>query len=1046
MNVSIKNKSHYSCGLAVGTSKQYLEAAKEKNITHFAITDFCTLGGALDFYNQKKKTDIKIAIGVEFKIDYGGALDSFPISLICKNQEGYINLCKLVTLANKNNKILNIHDIYEHYEGLVCISQDIQHKESLSKIFNDNLYFEIIPYEDRRKHNLDIISQVDHTKVVLSSDAHMPNVEDKVLQDIMIQNSTFGSKDNTFPFAKYMMGTKELLTTAISNLPSEFQQYLISGIKNAKNIIEECSQLELNFKDQIVNYPHLLHRLNKDNCDKETLLRRIIKENNRWDQENKEYKERLEYEIDSITNNSRVNLIDYFLVLEDLCEYCSANDIPVGPGRGSGPASLVLYGLKVTHLDPIRHGLLFERFISKGRIEAGTLPDVDLDFANQDVVREYLINLYGEDRVKPIGTYQTLATRGAIKDAFRTLYPDVDFVQSNRITFLVDNDLRQEGDTESDFFQRQLTDNEPFQIAMEDYPRVSEAVSSLVGYNRQPGVHPCGLAITQDPIDEFVPTRFTKDNQVLEYQADYCEQSGIIKYDILGLKTLKFFQKCLKLISEKFKDEDLKGLDYPKTIYDILLDDIMTYEAFERGDTESVFQFNSNVAKAILTKIKVNSLDDLSMVTSVGRPGPMKNGQHFNFMKRKNKEVPSTPPHPALEELLKDTFGIMIYQESVMKCAQLMGGYSLAETDNIRKAMGKKKIEILLPYKEGFIKHCQEKYPDTKQMMPKKKDEQEAVSKAEYIWHLMETFSGYGFNKSHSMCYALIGYYCQYLKVHYPLEWWSACLEHAGGPEHTKAFYAAFKNRILLPSINMSTDKYQIEYEKKYTQDENGDEVEGFIIMPFDSVKNVGEKASHAIQESAPYSSFEDFFKRVNKRACNKRVVCNLIFAGAFDSFETDKEKLLSEYYILRKEKKIPKEHQNITRDFELDMKHQVMDFLTLDYIEMYPHLFGHCLYPSQIKDVAQGDPVVIVGKIIKISKRKKHDGDPYLVIQISNCDENYDVVAWTEEVKFYKDSLQEKEVVRIDGIVNHKFKANQISINKVHLLKECIKFGGINI
>lgn len=1050
---SIRNKSHYSCGLSVGTSKQYIESAKEKGLTSIAITDSCTLGGALDFYNQGKKLDFKVAIGVEFKIDYGEAVDTLPIALICYNQIGYTNLCRLTTLANANNKILNLQEIYDFNDGLYCITPELKHKKHLVPIFNDKLFFELVPYMVHWPYNLDIIKNIPESQIVVSSDSYMPNQDEKILQDIMYQNSTFGKKENLFDHAKYMMGIQDLLQNFVTGHKTIPQKFLIAGIKNAAKIVDECSQLKLKFNDQIVNYPHRLHPLNPDGCDKNTLLRRIIYDNARWDFEDTKYKERLEYEIDAITNNSRVNLIDYFLVLEDLCRYCKNNDIPVGPGRGSGAGSLVLYGLGVTHLDPIHYGLLFERFISKGRIEAGTLPDVDLDFADQDVVRKYLTDLYGEDRVMPIGTYQKLATRGAMKDAFKILYPEIDFQIVNSITATIDDDLRQEGDSEVDFFHKQFTDNPAFNKQMEPYPEIRNATAKLVGFNRQPGIHPCGLAITQDPIKDFMPIRITKDREILEYQADDCEASGIIKFDILGLKTLKYFQTCLRNIDREYQKDIHNGFNYPKTIYDIPLEDQRTYDAFSLGDTESVFQFNSNVAKAILTNIKIESLDDLSMVTSVGRPGPMKNNQHNDFIKRKNGDRPPTPPHKALKELLEETFGVMIYQESVMKTAQLMGGYSLAETDNIRKAMGKKKIEILLKYKEGFLKYCQEKFPDTKNIHYDDKGEKDDVTIAEYIWNLMETFSGYGFNKSHSMSYTLIGYYCQYLKVHYPLEWWAGCLTHAD-KDQTKRFYSAYKKRILLPAVLHSTDKYEIIYEKDCVTDENGDDVEGWIVMPFESIKAVGGVAAKSIQNNTPYKDFEDFFNTAKSdkgRRVNKSVVCNLIFAGVFDCWESDKEKLLAQYYALRKDKKIPPEHLNLTHDYEMEMKYDVMDFLTLDYIDAYNDILSPCVYPEQVREMEGNVSVKIVGKITNLKKRKikngQNKGQEFYVMDLANNDDTYDVIVWPEQVSLFKHNLEEKKVVVIDGTTKTDWNdKSQVTAKSLHTIKEIRKFGGLSI
>ena len=1042
---SLRNKSHYSCGTAVGTSKQYIQGAKEKGLTSFALTDHCTLGGALNFYKEGKKQNFPIAIGVEFNINYGAGIGTDPIALICFNHEGYTNLCRLITIANSNNKVISAHDLQEINQGLYCFTRDVGDRTHLEPIFGDKLFFEILPYESNHIGNLNIIETVDPERIVVSSDAHMIHREDKILQDIMYQNSSYGKQEELYDHSRYMMGVQEQLTRFVQLGYQDHQNAIVSGIKNANRIIEECGQLELKFKDQLVNYPHKLHELNDGSLDKEGLLRKIIEVNARWDLNDPVYKERLEYEIDTIVRNNRLDLTDYFLVVEDFCRFCRKNDIPVGPGRGSGAGSLVAYGLMITHLDPLEYGLLFERFISKGRIEAGTLPDFDIDFADPVLVKDYLIDLYGEDRVMPIGTYQSLATRGAMKDAFRILYPDVHFQVVNAINGSIDNDLREEGDSEAEFFEKQMTMNPAFAQQMNQYPKVKEVVGKLVGFYRQQGVHPCGMAITQDPIKEFAPTRDGKGRAVLEYSGDDCEYAGIIKFDTLGLKTLKFFASCLRNIKNFYENsEECCDMDYPETIYDIPLNDERTHKQFEKGKTESVFQFNSDVAKSILTALKIESLDDLSMVTSVGRPGPMQNGQHNSFIKRRNSGD-ATPPHPALKELLENTYGIMIYQESVMKCAELMGGYSLAQTDDIRKAMGKKKLEVLLPYKEGFIEYCQKNFPDTAF-----KGEEGKVSRAEEIWNLMETFSGYGFNKSHSISYALIGYYCQYLKTHYPLEWWCACLQNEDKKESIKKYYAAYENRICLPSILHSKAEYYVDYFKEYTTDEVGDEVEGMVVMPFHCIQNVGTKAAKIIEDSGPFEDFADFYNKItNRRIVDKRVVTNMIFAGVFDCWETDKETLIKQYYELRKDKNIPPELLNLTRDFEMEKKYDVMPFLTLDYIQVYQDILCQCKYPDQIVDYIGKGNVKIVGKIDKLFKRKIKRGDNkgkiFYGAQLSNNNATYDVTIWPDQVGIYREKIVEGLVVVMEGSVNNDWNEKvQFVAKSIHTIKEVRRLGGL--
>lgn len=1039
-STSLRNRSHYSCGLAVGTTKQYIEACNKKQVTHFGLADYCTLGGALDFYNSFNKENIKIAIGAEFPMGAAGS-----VILYCKNQDGYMNLCRLITLTNNNGQILNIQDLYDNFEHLICIALNLDLKRILEPIFSKDLYFEISPYEDEKLKIMKTFANIPKEQIVISSNAHMPNKEDKILQDIMIDCSSFSSEDKSFKYTKYLMDNNDLVSNFVKLGFAKCSEQIVVGINNSKKIIEECSNLNLKFKDQLVNYPHLLHPLNTDNCDKETLLRRIIKDNNRWDFNDPIYIERLEYEFDTIANNSRINLIDYYLVVEDFCRFCRNNDVPVGPGRGSGAGSLLAYGCQITHLDPIKYGLIFERFISKGRIEAGSLPDFDIDFADQEVVRQYITDLYGDDRVMPIGTYQTLAIRGAIKDAFRVLYPEVPFATMNKITKLINDDV--EADNPSEFYEKQFS-NLAFAEAMEPYPLLLKTVGKLVGYNRQPGVHACGICITQDRIEDFMPVRINKGKHVLEYTGGFCEQAGVIKFDILGLKTLRFFQSCLSNIAKKYSDSK-DSVDYLKSIYDIPLDDEATYKAFQNGDTESVFQFNSGIARNMLTRTKVNSLNDLSMITSVGRPGPMENGQHNSFIKRKNNPKEAKPPHPALKEVLEDTLGVMIYQESVMKAAQIMGGYSLAETDDIRKAMGKKKLELLHSYKEGFLKHCYQKFPDTKNMIKINQDEP-PITVGENIWRLMETFSGYGFNKSHAMCYALIGYYCQYLKTHYTFEWWCACLSNSDSPNDVKSYYAAFKKHIMLPSVEYSQKDYAIINNKN----------ESFIVMPFSSIKGVGGVAAESIENNAPYSSFEDFYNRAKSdkgRRVNKNVTINLIFAGAFDSFNKNKKELLSEYYRLRKAKEstIPKEHLNFDEEYENGMKYEALSFLTMDYIKTHKKILGDkASYQSDLAKMKHKDEAWIIGKVLTIKKRKiskgRNEGDEFIVMDIANRDEIYDVVVWPEQVKFYQHLLNEKSVLVIKGRVKKDWAQDenntQFTASGIYTLKEVQEFGGLKI
>jgi len=982
---NLNSKSHFSCGLGVGTSTEIINAAKEKELYAIALTDNCTASGLLDFYYKGKELKFPTILGIELYVHHNTEL--FRFILLAKNQDGYTNICKLVTASSINKEAykrpcVSLYDLQDNKNGLICITNQLDVSEHLKNIFTENFFYEIILQEKYIEINKKIIQ---YENFIISSDAYIPKEDYKVLQDIMISNTAYGFSKEPFQDIQQILSLKQIMNRIVKHHKYMELKHIKNGIENTKYIADQCVNIELKFKDQIVNFPHIMHPLNHDSSSKEVLLRRIIDSYGRMI-DDPIYKERLEYEINTIQNNGRVNLIDYFLVLEDVCRWCRENGIAVGPGRGSGAGSLVNYCLKVTHLDPIKYGLIFERFISAGRIQKGTLPDVDIDFSEQEPVRQYLIEKYGDDRVIPIGTMQTLKARGSIKDIFRSFHPDLDFQYVQNICNALGQKDQEE--TELEYFERGLEESEVIQKAFKEYPDVEQYVSRLLGYNRQPGVHPCGLAITQDPLRDIVPLRWNKDHWVNEFGADHCEKAGIIKYDILGLKTLKYIQSCLSLIGI----EDL---------YSIPLDDSKTFESFQQGDTTSVFQFNSDVSRNILTQLPIDkySLDTLSMVTSVGRPGPMKNNQHNEFIKRVRGERSCEPPHEALRETLQDTYGIMIYQESVMKASQIMGGFSLAEADDIRKAMGKKKASILAPYKERFVNNCKQNFPDTQRQFfdeDKKYD-----SYAEYIWELMATFSGYGFNKSHSMSYALIGYYCQYLKVNYPLQWWTACMTHAD-KDQLKDYYQECSMLTINPDINKARSEFYINEDNK-------------IQMPFTCIKGLGPKASEEMLVGRPYNSFEDFFNRVNKTKVNKAVVEKLIFCGCFDSFNVDIQTLINIYYELRKEtKKMPEEYKLLTKSTIEEFRAKGLSFLSMDYYKIYPRLFPDnemTYFPNLTKSEK---PVYVGGIITKITFKKTSTKKDYADIVLSNDGEDIQIRIWPEELQIYKSSIEEKKIIKV--------------------------------
>lgn len=988
---NLNTKSHYSCGIGIGTSAEIINKAKEKGLFGIALTDKNTIAGLLDFYNTGKKLKFPVALGVE--ISYFNSQNKISsVLLLAKDFDGYINLCKLITASWDNEDLYNepcvsLYDLNEYGSNLYCFINNRDQFADLKSIFNNSLFVQLILNKDNIENNK-ILININHQKII-TCDAYIPDFNYKVLQDIMLSNSKIEDKEK-INFIKPILSPIELMQEWKLNHSDYIKlEDLAYSFKTSNAIIEECSKISLKFKDQVVNFPHLLHPLNNDGCSKEELTWRIAKQYGRLKIDIKEYFDRFQYEMDSICNNSRVNLIDYFLVLEDLCRWCRENGITVGPGRGSGAGALVNYCLKITHLDPIENNLLFERFISKGRIENGTLPDVDLDFSDQDRVRTYLTEKYGTDRVLRIGTFQTLKVLGSIKDIAKSLqhkYPELDFVTVNNVTkTLGKKDL---DESEIEFYERNLEENKTLQDFFSKYPEIKESTTRLVGYNRQAGQHPCGLALCQDSIINFAPIRKYKGQKILELNAPACEQSGIIKYDILGLRTLLYIQTTC----------DLVGI---KDIYELPLDDKKTFQAFVDGDTNGVFQFNSDVAIGILNKLPVNamSLEILSMVTSVGRPGPMGNGQHIEFYKRVRREKLATAPHPALEEELKPTYGIMIYQENVMKASQILGGFTLAEADDLRKAMGKKKPELLISYKDKFVKYCWQHYPDTKNEYRDELNIPQGITVAEHIFELMATFSGYGFCKAHAVAYALIGYYCQFLKTHYPLQWWTACLTHTKDDKLQK-YYKDAEQYCLDPEINNSTNKYEI--------------INNKIQMPISAIKGLGPKATEQIFNLRPFNSFQDFMDRINKRSINKAVVLKLIYAGCFDALHPNSHQALINYYFseIRKEQ-VPNEIKEITKSQLLDLRMKSLAYLQRDLYLIYKEHFSE--EPTEYENCKMSiKPLYLFGSVVSLKKRKTKNNNDMGTLTISNNGEELKITVWSDELNFFQYNLKEKNEVRV--------------------------------
>jgi DNA polymerase-3 subunit alpha len=562
-----------------------------------------------------------------------------------------------------------------------------------------------------------------------------------------------------------------------------------------------------------------------------------------------EYEQRLESEIRMIQN---MKYSGYFLIVWDLIHYARVNDIPVGPGRGSAAGSLVSYAMRITDIDPLQYGLLFERFLNPERV---TLPDIDIDFCmnRRSEVLDYVTRKYGRENVSQIITFGTMAARGVIRDTGRGM--EMTYAEVDKIAKMVPTELHITLD-------KALEQSPDLKRLTQTDARVAELIDvakRLEGLARHASTHAAGVVISPRPITEFLPLyKSAKDEITTMYPMTDVESIGLLKMDFLALTTLTIIDDTLKMLKER------EGVTLDMDA--LALDDAKTYELFTAGLTSGVFQFESSGMKDILRRFKPSSLEHLTALNALYRPGPIGGGMIDDFIKRKHGNKKVEYELDELKPVLAETYGVIVYQEQVMQIANLIAGYSLGEADLLRRAMGKKKAEEMARHRQKFLGGARERGF---------KDERKIAR----LFDLMEQFAGYGFNKSHSAAYAVLAYRTGYLKAHYPRHFMAAILTSERGSQEKIVKYInecrEMSIPILAPDVNRS-DVY-------FTPEESG------IRFGLTAIKNVGDGAIGSIAANKPYTTLFDFCERVDLRAVNKRVVESLVKAGAFDSVNADR-------------------------------------------------------------------------------------------------------------------------------------------------------------
>ena len=906
---------HTEFSVVDGTNRidEIVRAAARDGQPALAITDLNNLFGAIKFYKEARSRGIKPLIGCDLIVRglHADAQQTSRLLVLVQNRIGYLNLCELITRAwtsddVRTQAVVRSEWLAELAEGLIVLSgaqsgalgqcllqrddaQAAQVALRLAGWFPHRFYIEL-----QRAGRADDESHV-HAAVQLAARLQLPVVATHPVQFLaeddyeahearvcIAEGEILGNPRRVRRFSReqYFRTTAQM-QQAFADVPS--------ALANAVEIARRCSlALELG-KPRLPDFPtpevdgrrmpieayfrHASHE------GLQARLEQRYPDAAQREQQRARYEQRLAFELGTIV---KMGFAGYFLIVGDFIGWARANGCPVGPGRGSGAGSLVAYALRITDLDPLEYNLLFERFLNPERV---SMPDFDIDFcqANRDRVIEYVKSKYGVDAVSQIATFGTMAARAAIRDVGRVL--DMSYTFCDGISKLVPHKPGQEltlayppeplpeGDKtlyalvlEPQLYERVRRE--------EDVRMVIEFAQKLEGLTRNVGMHAGGVLIAPGKLTDFTPLYQQPGSAaaVSQYDKDDVEAAGLVKFDFLGLATLTILEIAKELIRVRHKGRE-------NFCFETLpLDDAATYKLFSDGKTESVFQFESRGMQGMLRDARPTRLEDLIALNALYRPGPM--DLIPSFVARKHGREPVEYPHPLVEPVLRETYGIMVYQEQVMQTAQVLGGYSLGGADLLRRAMGKKKVEEMAQHREIFRKGAAGKGIDE--------------ARADEIFDLMERFAGYGFNKSHAAAYSLLAYHTGWLKVHYTAEFFCANMTvEMDNTDKLKTLFEDAQNhfglRFELPDINRGAYRFEPVSDK-------------VIRYGLGAVKGTGQQAIDAIvaareqggASGEPFTSLFDFCCRVDRARINKRTVEALIKAGAFDSLQRNRAALLA--------------------------------------------------------------------------------------------------------------------------------------------------------
>lgn len=881
--VHLHSHTEYSLFDGISRIGELVSHVKEMGQTALAITDHGVMYGAVYLYKECIKQGIKPIIGCEIYVTRGSRFDKSGngkeklahLILLAENNEGYQNLIKICSKAwteGYYHRPRADHELLEKYhEGLIvtsaCVGGEVPQAilngdmDEARKVIEfyintfgkDNYFLEIqnhgLPEEAAVRPVLASLAKEYGLGLVATNDFHYTKKEDARSQEIKLCISTGKTLDDPYHFHfandEFYCKSGDEMRAILGNFPG--------AIENTRVIADRCN-VELTFGE---------HKLPSfDVPEGETAasyLRKLCEKAlpERYAVVTDKERSRMDYELGVI---DKMGFSDYFLIVMDFIHYAKSHGIPIGPGRGSAAGSIVSYLLHITEVDPLRFDLLFERFLNPARV---SMPDIDTDlcYRRRGEVIEYLARKYGSDQVAQIITFGTLAARAVIRDVGRVT--NMPLREVDRIAKMVPVGpgvtLKKTMEGSREF--RDLYDSDT------TVHRLIDHCLDLEGISRNSGTHAAGVVICSKPVEEYVPIQLTQDGFIqTQYEKDQVEQLGLLKMDLLGLRNLTVIHDALEMIREN------RGIDLD--INKIPSEDEETCKMLCDGDTIGVFQSESSGFTSLLMQLHPERFEDLIPMVALYRPGPLGSGMAEDFIKRKHGKIPVEYPHPSLEPILKETYGVILYQEQVMQIASVMGGFSLGQADMLRRAMGHKEPEILQQNRETFVDGAVANGVDERT--------------ANYVFDLMVHFAGYGFNKSHSVCYGWIAWQTAYLKAHYRPEFMAAMMTCYNGDRDKVSRYISDTRRagvvIAAPDVNLSEAYFSVKGDK--------------ILFGLDGIQNVGEGAVRSIIEArkqgGPFKSLSDFVERADNRGLNSRACESLIRCGALDSLGANRSQLLA--------------------------------------------------------------------------------------------------------------------------------------------------------